>query len=117
MMMALDAVTKPAHGVITTRPPTMPEQKPSTVGLLRVPHSTAAQLKPPSAAASVVVVKATDAMPSEAAALPALKPYQPTQSMPVPTMVSTKLWGAKFSLPKPLRLPRITARTIADQPE
>ncbi len=29
-------VTKPAAGVITTRPPTAPEQKPSTVGLPRV---------------------------------------------------------------------------------
>ena len=33
--------TKPAPGVMTTSPPTMPEQKPSTVGLLRVIHSAA----------------------------------------------------------------------------
>src|SRR5688572_10671925 len=85
------AVTNPAAGVITTKPPTMPEQKPSTVGLSRTIHSTAAQLRPATAAASVVVMKACAATPSAATALPALKPYQPTHSMPVPIIVSTKL--------------------------
>ena len=37
--------------------------------------------------------------------------------MPVPIIVSTKLCGAKLSLPKPRRLPTTNARTIADQPE
>ena len=69
------------------------------------------------AAASVVVMKACEATPSAATALPALKPYQPTHSMPVPIMVSTRLCGAKFSLPKPLRLPTMSASTSADQPE
>ena len=46
MITAEVVVTKPAAGVITTRPATMPEQKPSTVGLLRVTHSSAAQVKP-----------------------------------------------------------------------
>src|SRR5262245_34339363 len=41
MSTALLAVTKPAHGVITTRPATAPEQKPSTDGLPRVTHSSA----------------------------------------------------------------------------
>ena len=40
-------------------------------------------------------MKALAAMPSAATALPALKPYQPTHSMPVPTMVSTRLCGRK----------------------
>ena len=67
--------------------------------------------------ASVVVMKALAATPSAATALPALKPYQPTQSMPVPTMQSTRLCGGIGSLPKPRRLPRIRQRTSADQPE
>ena len=71
----------------------MPEQKPSTVGLPRVTHSSSGQTAPATAAARVVVMKALAAMPSAATALPALKPYQPTHSMPVPTMVSTMLWG------------------------
>ena len=32
-------------------------------------------------------------------------------------MSATMLCGAKFSLPKPMRLPRIRQRTMADQPE
>src|SRR5687767_11287615 len=67
--------TKPAHGVMTTRPPTTPEQKPRTVGLPRVTHSRAGHTAPAIAAAKVVVTKACAATPSAATALPALKPY------------------------------------------
>ena len=72
---------------------------------------------PAIAAARVVVVKADAATPSAAAALPALKPYQPTQSMPVPTTVSVRLCGAKAFVPKPRRLPSMRQSTSADQPE
>ena len=117
MMTAPVAVTKPAAGVMTTRPATAPEQKPSTEGLPRKIHSMPAQTKEAMAVARVVVRKAVEAMPSAATAEPALKPYQPTQSMPVPTMVRTRLWGAKLRWPKPMRLPRMMQRTRADQPE
>ena len=63
------------------------------------------------------MVNALAAMPSAATALPALKPYQPTHSMPVPTTVSTRLCGMNARLPKPVRLPRIRQSTSADQPE
>src|SRR3954451_21950195 len=109
--------TKPAAGVITTRPATAPEQKPSTVGLPRVTHSRSGQTQQATAVARGVVVKALAAMPSEATALPALKPYQPTHSMPVPTMVRVRLWGRKARLPNPVRLPRMRQSTSADQPE
>src|SRR5437764_13380088 len=92
MITAPLAFTKPAAGVITTSPPTAPEQKPSTVGLPRVIHSTAGHDAEATAAASVVVMNTLDDTPSAATALPALKPYQPTQSMPVPIMVRTRLW-------------------------
>src|SRR3954470_19297547 len=117
MINAPPGVTKPAAGVITTKPPTAPEQKPSTVGLPRVIHSAAGQATQATAAAMVVVVKALAAIVSAATALPALKPYQPTHSIPVPIMVKTRLCGAKLSLPKPRRLPTISASTIADQPD
>src|SRR3954462_5382899 len=117
MMIAPMGVTKPAAGGITNKPPTAPEQKPSTVGLPRVIHSAAGQATQATAAAMVVVMNALAAIESAATALPALKPYQPTHSMPVPTMVNTRLCGAKLSLPKPLRLPTIKVSTIADQPE
>src|SRR3954465_8870767 len=117
MMTALEGATKPAPGVMTTRPATAPEQKPSTVGLPRVTHSRSGQTQQATAVARVVVVKALAAMPSEATALPALKPYQPTQSMPVPTMVRVRLCGRKAREPKPLRLPSSRQRMRADQPE
>src|SRR6478735_6506493 len=91
MITAEIAVTKPQAGVITTRPAT--------------------------AAARVVVVKALEAIASAPRAEPALKPYQPTQSMPVPTIQRTIECGGIGSLPKPWRLPRIKQSTSADQPE
>jgi hypothetical protein len=66
-----------------------------------VTHSATAQVNPAVAAASVVVAKALEAMASAPSAEPALKPYQPTQSMPVPTMQSTIECGGMGSLPKP----------------
>src|SRR5207245_3978943 len=115
--MAPFGVTKPQAGVITTSPATAPEQKPSTLGFPRVIHSAMGQTKEATAVASVVVVKALAAMPSAPTALPALNPYQPTHSMPVPTMHSTMLCGGMGSLPNPSRLPSIRQSINADQPE
>src|ERR1044071_1354658 len=117
MITAPLAETKPEAGVMTTRPATAPEQKPRTVGLPRVIHSSAGQTTDATAVASVVAMNALAAMPSAATALPALNPYQPTHSMPVPTMQSTMLWGCIDSFGNPSRLPRIMQRTNADQPE
>src|SRR6266513_5490237 len=93
MMTAPLGVTKPQAGVMTTRPATAPEQKPSTLGLPLTHHSAIGQTNEATAVAMVVVVKALAAMPSAATALPALNPYQPTHNMPVPTMQSTMLCG------------------------
>jgi hypothetical protein len=117
MITAEDMLTKPAPGVITTRPATMPEQKPRTEGWPRVIHSATAQMKPAVAAARVVVAKALEAIASAPRAEPALKPYQPTQSIPVPMEQSTMECGVIFSLPKPRRGPRMIQSTRADQPE
>src|SRR6185436_8289606 len=105
MMNALCGVTNPQAGVITTRPATAPEQKPSTLGLPLTRYSSIGQTKLATAVAIVVVVNALAATPSAATAEPALNPYQPTQSIPVPTMHSTKLCGGICSFPKPTRLP------------
>src|SRR5438128_12257791 len=115
--MAPLGVTKPHAGVMTTKPATAPEQKPSTLGLPRVIHSAIGQTKEATAVARVVVVNAFAAMTSAPTALPALNPYQPTHNMPVPTMHNTMLCGGIGSLPKPMRLPRIKQRISADQPE
>src|SRR5580765_962269 len=84
-------VTKPHAGVMTTSPATAPEQKPSTLGLPLSIHSAIGQTNEATAVARVVVVNALAAMTSAPTALPALKPYQPTQSMPVPTIQRTRL--------------------------
>src|SRR4051812_19371380 len=117
MITAPFVFTNPQAGVITTRPATAPEQKPRMLGLPRTTYSAMAQAKEATAVAMVVVMKALAATPSAATALPALKPYQPTQSMPVPTIQSTMLWGGIGSLPKPRRLPKMIQRISADQPE
>src|SRR5438445_13628273 len=117
MIMLPDTSTKPHAGVITTSPATAPEQKPRTLGLPRVSHSAIGHTKEATAVAMVVVVKALAATTSAATALPALNPYQPTQSMPVPTMQRTVLCGGIGSFPKPRRLPRMIQRISADHPE
>src|SRR5437868_13430471 len=109
--------TNPHAGVITTNPATAPEQKPRILGLPLVIHSVTAQAKDATAVAIVVVMNALAATPSAATAEPALNPYQPTQSMPVPTIQSTMLCGGIGSLPNPRRLPRIKQRMSADQPD
>src|SRR5512137_1979060 len=117
MSSAPPAVMNPQAGVTTTRPATAPEQKPSTLGLPRTIHSASGHTNEATAVAMVVVMKALAAMPSAATALPALKPYQPTHSMPVPIEQSTMLCGGMGSFGKPSRLPRIRHRIKADQPE
>src|SRR5438045_8836790 len=116
MITAPLASTNPHAGVMTTSPPTAPEQKPSTLGLPRSNHSSPAQLEDATAVANVVVMNAFAAMPSAPSALPALNPYQPTQSIPVPTMQRTIECGAITSLRKPSRGPRRRHSNKADQP-
>src|SRR5438067_13093475 len=119
MPMAIppDAFTKPQAGVMTTNPATAPEQKPRMLGLPLRMYSAPAQTNDATAVASVVVMNAFAAIPSAATALPALNPYQPTHSIPVPTMQSTIECGGIASFPKPMRLPRIRQRISADHPE
>src|SRR5579871_6688610 len=101
MITAPVGFTKPQAGVMTTKPATAPEQKPSTLGLPLTIHSHIGQTNDAIAVAIVVVVNALAATTSPATAEPELNPYQPTQSMPVPMKVSTRLCGAKFSFPNP----------------
>src|SRR5437899_11091515 len=96
IQMAPPGRTKPHAGVITTNPATAPEQKPRMLGLPLTIHSASGQTKEATAVARVVVVKALAATTSAATALPALNPYQPTHSIPVPIIQSTMLCGDMF---------------------
>src|SRR5256886_14669832 len=117
MMTAPLGPTYPQAGVITTSPATAPEQNPSTLGFPRSAYSSIAHVNEATAVASVVVMNAFAAIPSAARALPALNPYQPTQSKPVPTMHSTILCGTMISFLNPSLCPRRMHRASADQPE
>ena len=87
------------------------------LGLPLSMNSNVGHTKAATAVAMVVVMNALAAITSAATALPALNPYQPTHSIPVPTMHSTMLCGGIACLPKPMRLPRIRQRISALQPE
>src|SRR6516225_4941082 len=117
MVTAPVGSTNPHAGVITTNPPTAPEQNPSTLAFPRSKYSSIAQVNDATAVASVVVMNAFAAIPSAPSALPALNPYQPTQSIPAPTMQSTMLCGAMISFRKPSRGPSKAQSTSADQPD
>ena len=85
--IAANGVTKPAAGVIATRPTTAPTAIPNTLGLLSR-HESNIQTTAAAAAAVLVLTTAVTAIPSAASALPPLKPNQPTQSSPAPATSS-----------------------------
>ena len=91
MITAERSVTKPAAGVMATRPAMRPEHSPSSDGRPRTIHSPTIHDRAPAAAARCVTAIARPARPSAATAEPALKPNQPTHSMPAPAMVSPRL--------------------------
>ena len=92
-----------------TKPDTAPEAKPKADGLCPNKRSTKIHVNAPAAAATWVVTIAKPARASAAKAEPALKPNQPTHNIAAPIKVSAILCGGIASLPKPTRLPTITA--------
>src|SRR5262245_3681711 len=109
--------TKPAAGVIATRPATAPEAAPSAVGFPRPIHSLNIQPSTAAPVAVLVFTKASVASSFAASALPELKPNQPTQSSAAPTTVKGTLCGGIGSRPKPRRRPIIAAAISAEVPE
>src|SRR5213075_2627268 len=95
MPKTIDAigVTKPAAGVMQTRPATAPDAPPSIVGLPPRIHSAAIQPSAAAAAAVLVLRKAVAASSLDDTALPALKPNQPTQRSEAPITLYTRLCG------------------------
>ena len=64
-------LTNPAAGVMDTRPATMPDARPRTVGLFSMVHSANIHVNPPMAADVLVTKNAEPASPSAASWLPA----------------------------------------------
>ena len=98
IISAAGMFTKPAAGVIPTRPATAPDANPKTVGLLLIDHSANIQAKAPMAADVLVTSYADAAIPSAARALPALNPNQPNHKRPAPKAVRATLEGNIASL-------------------
>src|SRR5436190_6494204 len=86
-------VTKPAAGVIATRPTTDPMQNPRAEGFLPLTASTRTQQRPAAAEAVLVVANADAASAPALRALPALNPNQPNQRRPVPSNTNGMLAG------------------------
>src|SRR5258707_9388532 len=84
MKILWGTATKPAAGVMATRPTTAPTQKPTTLGFLPRTTSKNIQEQPAAAAAVLVVEKAETARALAAPAEPAVKTNHPNQSRPVP---------------------------------
>src|SRR5262245_55083189 len=93
MTMAAIGVTKPAAGVIATRPATAPDAPPSIVGLPARIHSATSQPRAAAAAPVFVLTKAVAASSLEDTALPALKPNQPTHRSEAPITLNGRLCG------------------------
>src|SRR6516165_2418483 len=85
--------TKPAAGVIATRPATAPEIAPSALGRPFLIHSATHQPMAAAAAPKCVATNALDANPFEASALPALNPNHPTHRRQAPVKLRTRLCG------------------------
>ncbi len=97
-MMLSRTETKPAAGVMATSPTTAPMQAPRAEGLWPRIQSKNIQPSIAEADAVLVVAKASVAEPLAARAEPALKPNQPNQSMPVPSITNGTLAGEWASL-------------------
>src|SRR5437660_2302327 len=117
MNSAAIGLTKPAAGVMATKPATAPEMAPSALGLPLRNHSAPAHPIAAAAAAKCVATNALVARLPAANALPALNPNHPTHSRHAPIKLSTTLCGGIGSLGYPTRFPRYSAQTSADTPE
>src|SRR5688572_30335061 len=87
-------VTKPAAGVIATRPTTDPIQNPTAEGFLPRATSKRIHANPAAAAAVLVVANAEAANAPAPTALPALNPNHPNHSKPVPRRTKGMFAGA-----------------------
>src|SRR5687768_12578161 len=116
MMMADVGETKPAAGVITTRPTTIAVAAPTAVARLVRSASSAIQTHSAAIGASIVVANACPAPALADSALPALKPNQPKYSSAAPSSANGTLCGSIACRPKSFRFPTTIAATSAATP-
>src|SRR5687767_1822674 len=85
--------TKPAAGVIATRPMTIAVAAPMAVAFLVRNRSTTVQTTSVAVGASIVFTNASAAVAFAARAEPALNPNQPTHNKPAPRRVKGTFCG------------------------
>ena len=108
--------TDPEAGVIVAKPATIPVIAPSPLGFPYLIHSTTIHVTAPVAAEICVTNIAIPAEPSAASALPALKPNQPTHSIPAPVKLIVRLCGIIGEERNPCLGPSTTAVISAPTP-
>src|SRR5215467_10873485 len=85
--------TNPAAGVMVASPATAPVSKPTNFGFFENTQSSISQTIAANEAATSVFTNASPVTAFTSSALPALKPYQPNQSNPVPSAMRGMLFG------------------------
>ena len=109
--------TKPAAGVMATKPATIPEAAPRALAFPILIYSAISQPMSPAPVATWVLVNARTAISSAASTLPALNPNHPNHKSPAPRRVRGRLWGIMSFPGNPLRALRTRAAANAAVPE
>src|SRR5512138_477691 len=88
--------TKPAQGVMVARPAMDPVSKPTNLGFFSRIHSMIIQAMVANEAAISVFRNAVDVTKSTCTSLPALNPYHPNHSNPLPIAMRGMLLGVEY---------------------
>ncbi|SLH44993.1 Uncharacterised protein [Mycobacteroides abscessus subsp. abscessus] len=115
MSSAPIGATAPQAGVMPTNAAISPELAPSEVARPVSSFSTSSHAHTPAHAAAIVFSTTTAALLPAASAEPPLKPNQPKNRMPEPSMVSGRLCG-RGGFGKVLRLPSTSTSASAAMP-
>src|ERR1039458_2218148 len=98
MITAVVGETYPAAGVTVANPATAPVSKPRNFGFFSLNQATSIQATAAKEAATSVFRNAVAVTESTRISLPALKPYQPNHSNPVPKATSGMLCGPRSAV-------------------
>src|SRR5215471_11294938 len=95
MITAVVGDTYPAAGVIVASPATAPVSKPRNLGFFSFNHAIISQVTAANDAATSVFRNAVAVTELALISLPALNPYHPNHSSPVPSATSGMLCGPR----------------------
>src|SRR5579863_1287115 len=113
MITAVDGETYPAAGVIVTNPATAPVSNPKNFGFFSLNHATSIHVTAANEGATSVFKNAVAVTESTRISLPALNPYHPNHSRPVPSATRGILCGPRS---RTLRFPTYSTDASAAIP-